>query len=444
MQRALVLDNNKQPLMPCHPARARALLKQGKAAVFRAYPFTIILKDRDGGVVQPLETKLDPGSKTTGISLNLHGKNGIKVVWAANLNHRGQQISEALTSRAANRRNRRNRKTRYRKARFNNRVRAKGWLAPSIMSRVYHCETWAKKLLKFAPVSSFVVETVRFDTQKMTNPEIAGAEYQQGELAGYELREYILFRDRHTCQYCHGESNDPVLNVDHKHPRANGGSNSVKNLITSCLTCNQDKDSLSLEKWLALNSKKKSKLAQARVKHIPKVMAGKFMPMRDAAAVNASRYRLGDVIKQFDLPVTFASGGQTKFNRTEQDYEKDHWIDAACAGESGAKVFIAKDIKPLIISAKGHGSRQMCRVDKYGFPRTSAKQSSTVKGFKTGDIVAATVPKGVKRGNYIGRVAVRATGSFNITNLSGTFQGISHKHCRVLHASDGYQYHVSS
>ncbi|WP_319784491.1 RNA-guided endonuclease IscB [Oceanisphaera sp. IT1-181] len=440
MHRTLVLDNNKQPLMPCHPARARALLKNGKAAVFRAFPFTIILLERVGGEVQPLEAKLDPGSNTTGLALNLHGKHGIKAVWAANLNHRGHAISAALISRAANRGNRRSRKTRYRAARFDNRTKPKGWLAPSILSRVYNGETWTRKLITFSPVTHIVVETVRFDMQKMTHPDIAGAEYQQGERAGFELREYVLFRDRHTCQYCHGAANDPVLNVDHKHPRSRGGSNSVKNLITSCVTCNQHKDAHSLEDWLALNKQHKSKLAQARVQHIPTVMAGKFMSMRDAAAVNAARYRLGAAVKQFGLPVTFTSGGQTKFNRTQQGYGKEHWVDAACAGDSGAKVFIGKKIKPLTISAKGHGSRQMCRVDKYGFPRTAAKQQSTVKGFKTGDMVAATVPSGVKTGSYVGRVAVRASGFFNITTQGGTVQGISHKHCRLIHSGDGFQY----
>ena len=113
MQRTLVLDKDKRPLMPCHPARARALLKNGKAAVYRKFPFTIILNNRDGGSVQPIEVKLDQGSKTTGIALNLHGKRGVKTIWCANLNHRGHQISEALASRAATRRARRNRKTRY-------------------------------------------------------------------------------------------------------------------------------------------------------------------------------------------------------------------------------------------------------------------------------------------------------------------------------------------
>lgn len=441
MQRTFVLDKNKQPLMPCHPARARKLLKSGQAAVYRQYPFTIILKNRDSGKIQPLEAKFDPGSKTTGIALNLYGKKGIKTLWAANLTHRGHQISESLTSRRATRQARRNRKTRYRQARFDNRSKTSDWLAPSLLSRVYNCETWAKKLIRFSPVTHMAVETVRFDMQKMTNSDIQGAEYQQGTLAGFELREYLLFRDNHTCQYCRGASNDSILNIDHIHPRAKGGSNSVKNLIIACRTCNEAKGSLSIREWQCKESKGRSKLSKARTLAIPKIMSNRFNSLRDAAAVNASRFKLGNSLKGLGLPVTFASGGQTKFNRTQQSYEKDHWIDAACVSESGRNIYISPKLSPLMISAKGHGSRQMCRVNKFGFPRTTAKQNSSVHGFKTGDIVLAQVPSGTKQGTYPGRVAVRANGYFNVTTDNSVVQGISHKHCRLMHASDGYSYH---
>jgi len=189
MQRVFVLDLEKKPLMPCHPARARELLKKSRAAVYKRYPFTIILKDRVGGDVQPVELKFDPGSKTTGIALVGHFERGLEIVFGANLNHRGQKIKPDLESRRANRRARRNRKTRYRPARFNNRCRPKGWLPPSLMSRVFNVETWAERLQRLVPITSIAIETVRFDTQKMQNPEIYGVEYQQGVLAGYEVRE---------------------------------------------------------------------------------------------------------------------------------------------------------------------------------------------------------------------------------------------------------------
>lgn len=138
MQRVFVLDSNRKTLMPCHPARAKELMDKRKAAVFRRFPFTIIMKQRAGGTLQPITVKLDPGSKTTGIAIVVQGKTRNRVVWAAELNHRGKQIKEALDSRRNLRSSRRNRNTRHRKARFDNRCKPQGWLPPSLMSRVHN------------------------------------------------------------------------------------------------------------------------------------------------------------------------------------------------------------------------------------------------------------------------------------------------------------------
>jgi len=441
MQRVFVLSNTQQPLMPCHPARSRALLRQNKAAVFKRYPFTIILHDRETGDTQPIEVKLDPGSKTTGIALNLHGKKGIKTVWAANLIHRGHQITEAITARSQQRRARRSRNLRYREPRFLNRAKPKGLFAPSILSRVHNCETWLYRLIKMAPVTLSAIETVRFDMQIMENPNIAGLEYQRATLLGFELRKYLLQRDKHTCQYCGGASGDKILNIDHKHPRAKGGSDRLANLTLSCRRCNEDKNATLLPDWLRQVKKSKSKLNITRAKRLPGIIANKVNSLRDAAAVNATRYKIGDIVKSSGLPVTFWSGGRTKKNRTEQGYQKDHWIDAACVGESGEQVFIAKSLKPILISATGHGSRQMCRVDKVGFQRTSAKKNSCVAGFSTGDIVKAVVPGGKNKGTYTGRIAVRASGYFNLKSENIVIQGIKYQHCQILHGRDGYNYH---
>ena len=146
------------------------------------FPFTIILLEREGGETQETEAKIDPGSKTTGIAIVIKGKNGHKVVWATNLTHRGSAVKANLDSRRMLRRGRRSRKTRYRQARFDNRTRPKGWLPPSLMSRVGNVMTWIKKLTSYCPIDKIHVETVRFDTQLMQNPEIKGVEYQQGKL----------------------------------------------------------------------------------------------------------------------------------------------------------------------------------------------------------------------------------------------------------------------
>ena len=429
MQNVLVIDKNKMPLMPCHPVRARELLRKGKAAVYKRFPFIIILREKSGSDVQGLELKLDPGSKITGIALVAECKQGRKVVWAGELNHRGQAIKNSLLSRRQIRSSRRNRKTRYRQPRFLNRTRPQGWIAPSLLSRVDNVFTWAKRLINFAPVSEIVVETVRFDTQLMQNPEISGVEYQQGELAGYEVREYLLEKWGRKCAYCRVE-NVP-MEIEHIVPRVKGGSDRTSNLTLSCRPCNQAKGSRDIREFLGHDSKL-----------LTGILARAKAPLKDAAAINSIRYATGDRLKEFGLKVSFSSGGRTKYNRTTQGYKKAHWLDAACVGETGESVHVLPGLQPLNISATGRGSRHMCRVDKYGFPRTSAKSQKVVEGFKTGDMVEALVHKGKKIGTYVGRVAVRTSGSFNIKTETITVQGISWKYCSLLQYADGYNYNI--
>jgi hypothetical protein len=172
----------------------------------------------------------------------------------------------------------------------------------------------------------------------------------------------------------------------------------------------------------------------------PNIQAQAKKPLKDASAVNSVRWAIWRMFDASGLPVEVGTGGRTKFNRTAQGYPKAHWIDAACVGASGQAVKLCPTIKPLAIKAVGRQSRQMCRPDKYGFPRTGAKESRVVKGFQTGDIVRAFVPSGKKQGMHTGRVSVRSTGSFNI----GKVQGIGWKYCRILHRSDGYSFSSSA
>jgi 5-methylcytosine-specific restriction endonuclease McrA len=421
MQRVFVIDKNKAPLMPCHPARARQMLREGKAAVFRRYPFTIILKEREGGDTQPVQVKIDPGSKTTGVAIVGDFKRGKRVIWAAELTHRGQQIHNALLSRRQLRRSRRSRKTRYRQPRFLNRRRPQGWLAPSLKSRIHNIWTWLKRLNKFAPMTHLAMELSRFDTQKMQNPEISGVEYQQGELQGYDVREYLLEKWGRKCAYC-GIQHVPLF-VEHIYPEARGGSDRVSNLAIACQPCNEKKGTMTAAEF-----------------GYPHIEAQAKKPLKDAAAMNATRYALLEQLQLTGLPLEIGTGAQTKFNRIRLGYPKAHWLDAACVGKSGEAVFAHHALHPLLITAQGHGSRQMCRVDQYGFPRTSAKQFKQVHGFQTGDMVKAVVTSGKKIGTYIGRVAVRASGSFNIKTAHATIQGISYKYCQPQHRSDGYMY----
>ncbi len=220
-----LVDTNKQQLNPVTPKQARRLLEKSKAAVYRMYPFTLILKAAiDNPTIRPLTLKLDPGSKFTGIAL----LDGEKVLWGAELEHRGYQIKDALLSRRQLRHSRRNRKTRYRKPRFYNRKRKENWLPPSLEHRILTTETWVKRLKRYAPISEFWIEKIKFDMQQIQNPEISGIEYQQGELQGYQVREYLLEKWVRECSYC-GKKEVP-LQIEHIHPKSRGGSNRVSNL----------------------------------------------------------------------------------------------------------------------------------------------------------------------------------------------------------------------
>lgn len=425
MSKIFLLDTDKRPLDPIHPAQARQLLRNKKAAVYRRFPFTIILKSsRPESLVTALRLKLDPGAKVTGVAL-VKDTTG-EVVFAAELKHRGFAIRDALTSRRQLRRSRRARKTRYRQPKFLNRTRPQGWLAPSLQSRVENIKTWVKKLRKLSPIGAISQELVRFDMQLMRNPEIQKKEYQQGTLAGYETREYLLEKWGRQCAYCGVK--DVPLQIEHIHPRAKGGSNSITNLTLSCEKCNTKKGTKDIKEFL--------KKDPAR---LSKILAQTKRPLADAAAVNTTRFALFEALKATGLPVETGSGGLTKFNRSQQKLEKTHWLDAACVGES-TPILSIKGVKPLSIAANGHGSRQSCRTDKFGFPSRYVPRFKFVKGFQTGDIVKAVVTTGKKVGEYVGRVAVRTTGSFNISTKGGLIQGISFKTCTSIHKKDGYAY----
>ncbi|MBN2866366.1 MAG: RRXRR domain-containing protein [Thiotrichales bacterium] len=437
-----VLDKNKKPLMPCSEKRARLLLSRNRAVVHLMYPFTIRLKDRVGGDIQEVHLKLDPGAKTTGVALGLKSDMQLKALFLAHLEHRGFAISEALTQRRAFRRRRRNQLW-YRPARFDNRTRKTGWLAPSIQHRVDSTLCWVKKLSKICSVAEIGLERVRFDTQKLSNPEISGVEYQQGTLLGYEVKEYLLYKHNHTCAYCSGASKDVRLEVEHVIPKSKGGTDSVKNLVTTCRSCNEAKGSLLLLDWKT--SLKKSTLDLARAKGIASVLKGKWRGFRDTAAVNTTRNALLAEVLTFakgDIAVYTGTGAMTKFNRHKQGIPKDHALDALCVGENLSLVLHWK--KPILkIKCTGRGAYKRTRLDKYGFPRGYLMRQKAVNGFQTGDMVKAIVTKGKKQGTYLGRVAVRASGSFNIQGGNGLVQGIGHKYCNLIQRNSGYGFNLT-
>ncbi len=421
-----VLDTNKTPLAPCHEAKARILLDAGKAAIFKKRPFTIILKYAvENPVIPDLRIKLDPGSKITGIAV-IDDASG-KVVYAAELSRRGQAVRDSLLKRRNSRRGRRHRHTRYRQARWQNRRRVSGWLPPSQQSRIANVLTWVARLSRLCRITAISLERVKFDMQLLENPEIGGVEYQQGTCAGYEVREYLLEKWQRQCAYC-GKENIP-LQIEHIVPRAKAGSNRVSNLCLACEKCNTAKGTKDIKDFL----KKKPDL----LKHI---LAQAKAPLKDAAAVNATRWELFRRLQGLGLPIECGSGGLTKFNRMNRKLPKTHWLDAVCVGKSTPAHLCAKGVQPLLIRAYGRGCRQMCLMTKYGFPRTKAKKKGT-HGFQTGDIVKAVVPSHLKNaGIHVGRMSAKASGSFTIATGSATVTDIGSRYCQLVQQADGYGY----
>ena len=165
--------------------------------------------------------------------------------------------------------------------------------------------------------------------------------------------------------------------------------------------------------------------------------------VRNRDTVNATRWKLLNALKATGLPVRTGSGGLTKCNRSRLAIPKTHALDAVCVGQVD---HVEQWQTPtLVIKATGRGSYQRTRLNRFGFPRGYLTRQKRIHGFQTGDRVKAIVTKGKKVGTYMGRVAVRASGSFNIQSAEGGLvQGISHRYCTLIQRSDGYGYSLRS
>ena len=357
MSKVVVLDTHKRILEPCHPAVARRLLRDGDAAVYKRYPFTIILK-REVTDVKTTDYMLsiDPGSKCTGMAITDTDNN---IVALFELHHRGAAIKKGLSDRAGYRRSRRTRKLRHRPARWRNRSRkapiltadgwrylsfgqsSEGWIAPSLMSRVFNIHTWVSRLSKIYPITQLAVEHVKFDTQLMENPEISGVEYQRGTLFEAEMWEYLLEKFGRKCYYCGAK--DVPLEKEHILPKAKGGTNRVSNLTISCKPCNIEK-----------GNKHPNELQGEWGKKVQSALRAAKKPLKDAQAVNTIRWKIVETLKATGLPVLYGTGGKTKWHRKQACLPKTHYYDAACVA-SVPKSSTSHSV--LAIHAVGYGHR---------------------------------------------------------------------------------------
>ena len=306
-----VLNKQGKPIMPCKEAKARKLLKQNKAEIAKHEPFTIQLLFDCENQTQEVNLGIDAGSKYIGVSATTEKQ----VLYEANVELRSDVVNK-LSSRREIRITRRSR-LRHRPARFNNRVKSKhkGWLAPSIEQKINTHIQVIKRLHKVLPITKIIVETAQFDIQKINNPEIQGKEYQQGEQLGFwNVREYVLYRDNHECQCCHGKSKDKRLNVHHIESRKTGG-NAPNNLITLCETCHK-----------------------AYHKGEVKLNIKRGKSCRDAAFMGIMRKTLFDRLQIIYPNVQETYGYITKNTRISNNLPKEHYVDACCiSGNPQAK-----------------------------------------------------------------------------------------------------------
>lgn len=401
-----VLNKYGEPLMPCKEAKARKLLKANRAKVVKKEPFTIQLLFDCENITQDITLGIDAGSKHIGLSATTEKKE----LYSADVELR-TDIVDLISTRRENRRTRRNRKTRYRKARFDNRKRECSWIAPSVRQKIQCHLDVVGDVCKILPVTKIIVETASFDIQKIKNPEIQSKEYQQGEqLDFWNVREYVLFRDGHTCQCCKGKSKDKILNVHHIESRKTGGD-APNNLITLCETCH--------------NNYHKGKI------NLPKTIK-RGMSFRDAAFMGIMRWTFYEKLKKIYPNVMMTYGYITKNTRIRNNLPKTHYIDARCISgnplaESLGYYFYQKKVR--------RHNRQIYKMSILkGGKRKRNQAEYLVKGFRLFDKVS-----------YNGKpyfiFARRTSGFFDIRNLSGekvNKGSISCKKIKFLGTVKGY------
>ncbi len=386
----------------CRYGKVKRLLKAGQAKVVRQTPFTIQLSYPTNAYVQQVTLGVDAGSKVVGLSASTPTKE----FYASETTLRND-IVELLAERRQYRRGRRNRKTRYRAPRFSNRKKTKqpGWLAPSIRHKV---ETHIKlvcEVKKILPVHNIIVEVAAFDFQKIKNPDIEGVGYQQGEqLDFWNVREYVLFRDGHQCQHCHGKSKDKVLNVHHLESRQVGGD-APNNLITLCDTCH--------------DLHHKGKIT---------IKAKRGMAFRDAAFMGVMRWAFYNKLKLACENVSLTYGYLTKNARIRNNLSKTHAVDALCiSGNPTAERL------PAFYYQKAIRANNRClhkANPRKGGIRPANKSPYEVFGFRLFD--------GVRyQGTNCFVFGRRASGSFDIRKLDGkpVHRGISYKRLKKTKTS---------
>lgn len=424
MPKVFVVNKHGRPLMPCTHAKARHLLNDGKAKVLKRTPFTIQLLYGSSGYTQDVVLGIDAGSKTIGVSAGT----ATEELFAAEVMPRND-IVDNLSTRRQFRRARRNRKTRYRKPRFNNRTHSKykGWLAPSVETKIQEHITTIKRVCGILPVNKVVVETAEFDLQLIKaveegKPVPQGEDYQKGEMYGqYNVRQYVLFRDNYTCCHCGTHGKDVKLHVHHLESRKTGG-NAPDNLITLCDACHKK-----LHKGIITKAALKKR---------------KRGSTRDAVFMGIMRKTLIQRLRsELSIPVWETRGYITKASREKKLRLPKSHINDALAISHGAGGFadagahlIVRSMRTYAIKPVRHHNRQLHKATiSKGGVRKANQAAKYVKGFRLFDKV-------MYQGKECFIWGRRKTGIFTIKTIHGEIlkDGISYKHLRLLERASGY------
>jgi len=472
-----VISKDGKALMPCHPAKGRKLLKEGKAKPVKGKTgyFTIQLLYGSSGYKQEVVVGIDTGAKRVPIAAVGNGK-----VYYAKEKILRIDVKKQLGDRTRYRRTRRSRKTRYRKPRFLNRVKTKcsrcgvnnvpkRWksvnrkngkskkkvcngraqlcrqclgkkglherphvLAPSVLNRALSLLNDIHKLSLSLPISKIVVEIASFDTQKMASSLIEGVEYQHGTLFGYEVKQYLLTLHKHKCAYCCGLSGDNILQVEHIHPQSKSGSHKISNLTISCSVCNDAKGTLTLEQWERVLRTNPTVINEKRLKKIPAIKKQSKLKkgfQYSALTQSYKNYLLAELRKDFVVEITY--GAKTKYQRTQLNLPKSQINDAFVIASEGKSVRMPKWYI-LEKQLKKRYPYHYISPPKKGEPIVKHKRELEMFGFRLWDKVECNHPK---NGNVVGYVqGRRSSGSFAIASLDGELLigGISYKKLMLL------------
>lgn len=377
-------DIDGKPMMPTtRHGKVRRLLKDNKAVVVNTCPFTIKLTYKTSDYKQEIVLGVDAGTKHVGLSATTKSKE----LYSSEVILRSD-IVELLSTRRESRRTRRNR-LRYRKPRFENRVKSKrlGWVAPSVRHRIDAHIRIINNVCSILPISRIIIEVAQFDTQKIKNPDISGDEYQEGDQLGFwNVREYVLARDGHKCQHCKGKSKDPILNIHHIESRKTGGD-SPSNLITLCETCHKEYHKGNID---------------LRVKR------GKSL--RDAAVMGIMKWKLYEELKSRYDNVSMTFGYITKHNRIKYGIEKSHASDAFVISRNFNALMLKYHYKVRLVRRHNRQIHKQ-KVLKGGVKKPN-QSPFEVFGFRLFDRV-------MFEGDCHFIFGRRKSGSFNIRDIDG-------------------------